>query len=211
MKTEDLVVALVADVRPVTVLASPVRRFSRWLIVAVAAAAATALAIGVRADLGAMFERGPLAGEFTLVALAAILAGWAAFLSSVPGARGAAAASVAAIGVAAGWAAAVVWRLASVDDGMWAALAAEPAHAACPLRIVVAAAVPGVAAWLMIRRAAPLARRRSALLAALAALAAGAASVQCMCPFDGAAHVFLWHVAPVALGLGATGLVKAQG
>ena len=65
MKTEDLVVALVADVRPVTVLASPARRFSRWLVVAAAAAAATALAIGVRADLGAMFARGLLAGTRT--------------------------------------------------------------------------------------------------------------------------------------------------
>jgi hypothetical protein len=204
------VVALVADARPVRVLASPVRRFGRWLLVAIATAWATTLAIGVRPDLGAMFARGPLAREFVLVALAAAIAGWAAFVSSVPGARGARVGYVAAIGAGVAWAVAVGARLA-LDGALWTAIVTEPAHAACPLRIAVAAAVPGTAAWLMIRRAAPLARRRSATLAALSALAAGAAAVQCMCPFDGAAHILLWHVAPVALGVGAAGLMKAQG
>lgn len=212
MRTEDLIIALASDARPVRVLRPPAVRLVSWMAIAAVACPTVAIAIGLRPDVAAMLASVPLASELALGALTIVTAAWAAFLSSVPGARGARAFRVAAVAAVGVWMVAVALRLVSGGAPL-ETLLGEPAHWACPWRIVAAALVPSAAAWWMIRRAAPLDPAWSAGLAALAALAAGAVAVPFMCPIHCAAHMLLWHMGPVAvLALVAAGVaaVRAQ-
>jgi hypothetical protein len=111
------------------------------------------------------------------------------------------------------WAAAVVWRFAAAG-GTWPEFAAEPWHLACALRMLVLGAVPAAAAFVMIRRAAPLEPRWTAALASLAALALGALGAQLDCPLGTAAHTLVSHVVPLAvltvMGIGLSGRLIAR-
>ncbi|MCC7042686.1 MAG: DUF1109 family protein [Acidobacteria bacterium] len=209
MRTEDLIVSLAGDARPVRLLEGPGVRFGRWSIAALVPALAALMLVGTRSDLAAAFSRASWAGEFGLIVMAGVLAGVAAQVSGVPGAAGTRAVRAGALVALAAWALAMVTRLGAAPAPI-AALLAEPAHAACAARIAAIALVPGAMAWWQLRRAAALQPGWSAALAATASLASGAAAAQLMCPLDHAAHTITWHLLPVAALAAAAGLVGSR-
>ena len=73
----------------------------------------------------------------------------------------------------------------------------EPRSFACLAKVCLIAIVPAGVMLVLARRAAPLRPRRTAGWAALAGLAAGAVGAQVLCPIDVAAHLLIWHLAPV--------------
>lgn len=198
MRTEDLIITLASEARPVTPLRSPAARATVW-----AAASIGALALGVmirapRGDFLAALQR-PFYLAEGLVTLAVALAAAATALTlCVPGAertRLVRWAPVLAAGVWVGlMAATLVGQGAPV-----AAFAREPVIYECVTRTVTFGLVPAVLLFAMVRRAAPLERRWNAGLAALGAFALGALGTQIDCAIDRPAHLLLWHMAPVGL------------
>jgi hypothetical protein len=78
-------------------------------------------------------------------------------------------------------------------------LLALPVHALCIIEIAGFAFIPGWALFNMLRRAAPLKRTWTAVFAALAATALGAAATQILCPLDDPAHYLMGHIAPAVV------------
>jgi hypothetical protein len=209
VRTEDLIVSLAADARPVRLLEGRRVRFGRWSIAALVPTVVALMLVGTRSDLAAAFTRASWAGEFGLVVMAGLVAGFAAQSSGVPGAAGTRAMRAGALVALAAWALAMVTRLGAAPAPL-AALLVEPAHATCAARIAAIALVPGAMAWWQLRRAAALQPGWSAVLAATASLATGAAAAQLMCPLDHAAHTITWHLLPVVTLAAAAGLVGSR-
>src|SRR5262249_32849334 len=80
---------------------------------------------------------------------------------------------------------------------------------ACVRRMAVLALAPGVAAFLMLRKAAPLRSGRAGLPAVLAAGALAVVGMQTLCPHDEARHVLVWHLGPL-LAAAAVGAVAGR-
>ena len=59
--------------------------------------------------------------------------------------------------------------------------------------------MPGIALFMMVRRAAPLRAAWAGLLAVLATAAVGVLGANVICPNDRPLHMLLWHVAPLML------------
>jgi hypothetical protein len=210
VRTEDLIVSLAADARPVQLIESLGWRFGIWLASATVPAVVALGLIGTRADLAAAFSNAAWTGEFGLILLVGVCAGVGAHVSGVPGAAGTRAARAGALVTMAAWALAMTTRLIAGAAAPAAALLTEPAHPACALRIAAIALVPGAMAWWQLRRAEALQPGWSAALAATASLAAGAAAAQLMCPLDQAAHMLTWHLAPVVVLVGITGVIAGR-
>lgn len=204
-RTEDLIVALAADASPVQRL-EPIRtRLLRWFGVPAATGAAGVWAFGPRGDLGAALGETGFVVDGLLTIGTGALAAAGAFVLSVPGAeRTRLQRWLPPAGLTA-WAAFLSWRFAGAG-GSWADLAAEPWHLACAARILSIAALPAIAGFLMIRRAAPLDLDWTAALTSLACLALATLAVQIVCPFGTTAHVIVAHLVPLT-GLLAVGTV----
>jgi hypothetical protein len=196
-RTEQLIVALVADGAAVTPL-PPVRaRVARWLGASTALTAAGTWLIGVRPDLAAAARDAAFVGDAALTTATAGLAAVGAFALSIPAGERFRTQRAWPLAVAVALVAEIAWRFGS-HGGTWQALATEPWHLACALRMFALAALPGVAAFSMIRRAAPLEPRWTAGLASLAALALGAVGTQLACPLGSTAHMLVSHMVPLA-------------
>ena len=183
MKTEELVQALVSDLRPVRRLRGPETRALLWAALAVGVVALGSWLLGPRADL---LEK-HLAETGVLLALF-VQGARSAFRLGVPGLERSA---LPIVGLAA-WLALVAARLAGEPrplalDGL-----------GCVATILVLALVPAAAALRMLRRSAPLAPGWAAAYALLSAAALATVGVQALCANDGAAHVLAFHVLPVA-------------
>lgn len=209
MRTEDLIVELAGQGVPVTPLLPLSVRLTLWMTVASAAAAGVAFGLGPRADLGAALTRGPYLVSGLLTLGSAVLGGWAALQSSVPGALRHAWMRWAPLALLAAWCVLIAAALVSAG-APFSRLAAEPWHAACVVNAMAAAAIPAVGLFVMVRRGLPLSPAWSAALAAVAALGFGAFGAQVICPIDRAAHLGLWHLIPVVSLAALTALVGAS-
>jgi hypothetical protein len=69
----------------------------------------------------------------------------------------------------------------------------------CVYKTASIAAAPGVALFIMVRKAAPLRAGWAGLLAVLATAAVGVLGANTICPNDRPLHMLLWHVAPLML------------
>jgi hypothetical protein len=127
-----------------------------------------------------------------------IAAAASALLLGIPGAERSPAQRSVALLLLAGWVASLAVMLVSGGAAM-ERLLALPVHAACAVEIAGFALVPGWALFNMLRHAAPLKRAWTAVLAALAATALGAAATQIVCPLDDPAHHLVGHMMPVVL------------
>jgi hypothetical protein len=196
-RTEQLIVALVADGAAVTPL-PPVRaRVWRWLGASTALTAAGTWLIGVRPDLASAGRDAAFVGDAALTTATAGLAAAGAFALSIPAGERFRDQRFWPIAAAAVLVTEMAWRFGT-HGGTWQALAAEPWHLACALRMFALAALPAGAAFVMIRRAAPLEPRWAAGLASLAALALGAVGTQLACPLGSTAHMLVSHAVPLA-------------
>jgi hypothetical protein len=200
-----LIARLARDGAPVAPLPSPLARWSRWTLKAAAAAAIVTLLLGVRPNLGVQVHeaRFVLAAIFT--ASLALAAAARAFRLSVPGASHSRVARLMPLIAILAWAALLWIRMVAIGSPM-TEIAATPPHPVCILLIVAIGVGPGVWLFDMLRRAAPLEARRTAMFAALGAFACGALGTQFICPIDAPGHLLLWHFLPV-LALASVGRV----
>jgi hypothetical protein len=198
VKTEDLIVDLARDARPVQPLARPVVRLARWAGLAMPAVAAGSAVIGLRADVLDTIDQPAFLALLAATLLTALVSALCAFLSSVPGGARADIQRIAPLLAATAWLV-VLMFLVSAGGSPVRRLAAMPVHIACIIEIALLGALTGWPLFVMLRRAAPLDRGWSAALAALAAAALGAGATQVLCPIDDPAHHLAGHFTPVVL------------
>lgn len=196
MKTEDLIVRLAADARPVQPLATPLVRLARWVAVALPLTAVIAI-LGARADIRTIAAEPSFLCAAAVTLATALFAAGAALLLGVPGADRNRVSQWIPIATGIAWTALLAITLVSAGrpPGPKTALF----HVACALEITALALLPGWWLLTMLRRAAPLRAAWSAGLATLAAVALGAAGTQIICPVDDPAHQLVGHVGPVVV------------
>lgn len=198
MRTDELIVALARAAHPVRPLARPSVRLVLWTAAVIPLTALTAVLIGLRRDvLVAMTEPVFMAIAATTLATALISAA-SALVLSIPGAERSMLQRTQPVLMAGLWALALVALLTIGGDAL-KRLLLWPLHWVCVIEIAALGIVPAWTLFAMVRRGAPLRRSWTGALAALAALALGAAATQFICPLDDPAHQFVGHLLPVAV------------
>jgi hypothetical protein len=198
VRTDELIQQLAGDLEPVRPLRPIAVRVAGWLALAAGSLATVMLLMGVRRELGDASDRADFAVEALLLLVTALSAAAGALVISVPGAERSRLVRV-------------VPLLAAVACVMWAAgelvfAAATGATTGrltfawhCVYKTTSVAAVPGVALFLMLRRAAPMHAVWAGALAVLATTAVGVLGANIICPNDRPMHMLLWHVTPLIL------------
>ena len=198
MRTEDLIQELVSDARPVTRLQPVARRLLGWVVLAAGSFAVVLFLMGVRRELGDSSDRADFAFEAALLIITAMSAAIGALVISVPGAERSPLVRWAPIVAAT---ASVLW---AAGELVYAAATGAPTGRLtfawhCVYKTSCVGAVPGIALFLMVRRAAPTRAMWAGLLAVLATAAVGVLGANVICPNDRPLHMLLWHVAPLML------------
>ena len=205
MKTDDLIVGLARDARPVQRLRPPWRRAIAWVAATTVYLTGVALFMGPPGRVLAAFGDLRFLLEQLAAGLLGLTAGAAALATVVPGyGRRVLIAPIAA---------ALVWIAAVATGGAQDLLrygaSGIPLHAdwPCVVAIVMTGAVPAVALVRMLRRGAPLAPRMTLVLAGLST-AALANVIACLVrPHDTSITVLLWHGTTVLAVCGAAGVL----
>lgn len=198
MQTDDLIRRLTADARPVTPLRPLAVRLAAWAVLAAASLVAVLIVMGVRRELGDVADRVGFAVEVTLLLLMALSGAAGALIVSIPGReRTALVRWVPVI-------AAVAYVMWTAGDLLRAAATGDSAGRMgfswyCMLTTASIAAVPALALFIMVRRAAPLHAAWAGLLAVLATSAVGVLGSNVICPNDRPLHLIVWHVGPLML------------
>jgi hypothetical protein len=209
MKTEQLIAALVADVRPVRRLPKASERCARWLGLALALVAVGATFGGLRPDLAAKARDAAFLLENVALLSIFLLAARSAFELSVPDERRSLATFSLPLLALLLWLGLVLVRGQRAMGTAEFELAASTGRA-CVWRISGLGLLPAFASWAMLRRAAPLAGGWAGLFLFLSAFSLAALGTQTLCASDGSLHVFWWHCLPVlVLGLVGSGLGRA--
>jgi len=198
VRTEDLIQELVSDARPVTRLQPVARRLLGWVVLAAGSFAVVLFLMGVRRELGDSSDRADFAFEAALLIITAMSAAIGALVISVPGAERSPLVRWAPIVAAT---ASVLW---AAGELVYAAATGAPTGRLtfawhCVYKTSCVGAVPGIALFLMVRRAAPTRAMWAGLLAVLATAAVGVLGANVICPNDRPLHMLLWHVAPLML------------
>lgn len=200
MNTDQLISALVADVKPVRRLLDPMQRAALWVAAALVCVSLGLLHFGVRRDLDSAWH------DLTFILRVALLAStmWlsviAAFRLAVPGRDTRAWSRWWPI---IGLSALVALAAGEVITGMLYGDAGSPLRAwMCVRKVAFVGTVPAILAVVLIQRAEAVEPKWTALLGVLAAGAAGALTSELACPIKAPIHIMLWHVLPVALSAG---------
>jgi hypothetical protein len=190
MHTDDLIVRLAGESSPVRPLPAPWRRTAAWTIAALAYAGLLILLMPARGDLAVRMTEPRFLLEQLTTLLLGVTAALAAFVSVVPGHRGAV--LLLPFGMAAAWVVLVAVGVAQdAARGVPAATAVRP-HWACVGAVALGAALPAAIIAAMIRHGAAVRPRVTAALAGLAAAALGNAAA-CVVHADGSSWlVLLW-------------------
>lgn len=203
MKTDELISNLAASATPVQRLPAPGRRFAVWSGISLAYLALVTVFSGTRADLAAMLGDAAFIGQTLLFTAMGLLAGYAAFVTSVPdrdlpgGLRWS---LLLACGVSLGWLAVLG---GSTPD-------CAPGHGfACSVHIFLLGILPAVVLMVALKRAAPANLVWSGILVGLALNSLGAASLQFACDNNDPLHLLVWHWMPGLVMAGA-GVVLAR-
>ena len=200
MTTDALIRQLAAQARPVRPLRPPGVRFVGWVLFAAAWVTAGIAAVGARIDVGAALRDPTFVPSVALPAALGVAATMSAFVASVPG-RGRRWPALIAGALLAAWLSLVVIEIATTGGGSLGA------GVRCMRNLAAFGAPPGLLAYFMLRRAAPLARGATGLFAALGAAALAHAGTCFVCRNHGALHILVWHLAFVLLLAGAGVLV----
>jgi hypothetical protein len=193
--TDQLIASLAADLKPARPLPPPATRLAAWMALALATAALGVVLLGPRADLAQSVRSAAFLSRQGIALVAGLLAAWSALVLGVPGAERSTLQRAAPLFVMAAWLLMLGAPLLADDTA-----GSRLAHAfewVCAARVTVLAIPPGVALYVMLRRAAPLRAGWTGALAALGAAAVGAAAIQCICPVDSPAHLLVAHALPV--------------
>ena len=198
MRTDELIQQLAGDLEPVRPLRPIAVRVAAWLALAAGSLAMVMFLMGVRRELGDASDRADFAVEALLLLVTALSAATGALVISVPGAERSRLVRwlplIAAIGC-------VVWAAGELVFA--AATGATTGRLTfawhCVYKTTSVAAVPGVALFLMVRRAAPMHAVWAGVLSVLATTAVGVLGANIICPNDRPLHMLLWHVTPLIL------------
>jgi hypothetical protein len=198
VRTDDLIQQLAGEVQPVSRLRPVAMRLAGWLVLAAVSFGVVLLLMGVRRSLGDGADRADFAFEAALLIVTALSAAAGALVVSVPGAERSPVVRWAPVIAAT---ASILW--AAGELGYAAATGAPTGRLTfawhCIYKTSSIAAVPGIALFVMVRRAAPLRAVWAGLLAVLATAAVGVLGANVICPNDRPLHMLLWHVAPMML------------
>ncbi len=198
MRTDELIVELARAAGPVRPLPAPSWRLARWTAATVPLMILGVFLIGPRPDvLTVMPQPAFLAIAFATFSTG-LLAAACALVLSVPGAERSVVQRILPLAFGGIWLILLVVLLTTGAEPI-RRLLEWPLHWACVLQIVGLSAVPGWALFTMVGSAAPLRRAWSGALAALGAVAIGAAATQFICPLDDPAHQLAGHALPVAI------------
>ena len=204
MRTEDLIQRLALDATPVRPLRPVAIRVAGWLALAALSLAVVLTLMGVRRELGDTADRLDFTLEAALLLLTATSAVVGALLVSVPGAAMTRRVRWVPVLLAAACVVLAAGELA------YAAMSGAPSGRLtfawhCVYKTTSVAVIPGIALFVMLRRAAPLQPGWAGMLAVLATAAIGVLGANIICPTDRPLHMLVWHVAPLMLfaGLGA--------
>lgn len=197
MATNDVISKLVRDLEPVSPLALPRVRLTRWGLIVVPAAALVVAAIGPRADLFAAAATLSFQAHFALLMLAAVTSAIAALAMAMPGepiGQWRRVAPVAAVLAWAAWLSGELLVSAASGQVIWPVAAGW----GCVAKSFAFGVTPAIVLTMMLGRGAPEDGRRTMIFAGLAAAAVGALGVELTCPMTSPTHLLLWHAGPVA-------------
>jgi hypothetical protein len=197
VRTDELIVQLARDARPVRPLPGPSVRLARWTAAILPLTAMGVLVVGPRKDVLTATLEPAFLGMALGTLCTALLAASSALVLSVPGAERSPVQRVAPLLAGGLCSLALMVGLTSSGETL-PRLFALPFHRACFIEIVAFSVVPGWVLFAMVRRAAPLRRAWAGALAMLGAVAIGAVATQFICPLDDPAHHLVGHVVPVA-------------
>ncbi|MGE0652547.1 MAG: NrsF family protein [Alphaproteobacteria bacterium] len=202
METDKLIDALTADAAPVRRLRPPMMRALAWIAGAAIIVGAISLLHGLRPDLGSKLADSVFVMQIVAAAATGVLACIAAFQLSVPDRSPA--------WIALPLPALVIW-FSAIGYGCltdWISLEPEGIKWGRAIDCLATLVVTSVPLWLflivMLRRAAPMSRRLSALTASLAVAAITAVAMSLYHDLDATVMVLMWNlgIAMLVLGLG---------
>jgi hypothetical protein len=205
MSTEDLIAELARDAAPVRPLPSPGMRAIAWSAVALAAWATGIVVFGARDDLAASLEQSGFLWTAVIATAACVFAAMSALVLAIPGAERSRVLRTSTVALVGGWAAGMSIAVLRAGGGF----AGASDWPVCFVRVLAIGLLPGIVLWRMLLRAAPLRPAWTMALAAIAATAAGAMTIQFVCPQTNPAHLLLGHVGPV-LVMGWAGAASAR-
>lgn len=203
LPTHELITRLARGLRPVRRLWPPSLRLAVFGALQILVFVVAGLALGLRSDLSQKVH-GEFLLELAFIVALAIASSVMALLAAVPGrepSRWLALGSVlfAILGLAAGFAAAP-----PLDPmiGHFVAMGWP-----CAARTAVVAAVPWVVLGVAVHRGATLVPGLAGALTGAASFLFATASLRMSCPLDSAAHLVVWHLGPVLVGILASVLI----
>jgi hypothetical protein len=195
VNSDALIHALCADLKPVRRLGSLTVRMLLWSGATLAYVAASSYAWGIRPDLSQALQRPAYMAENACLLLIFVLATRCWLQLGVPGVTRGWVTRALPISIYFVWALLVAVRWAPQAVGQAASLSG----ASCVYRMSGLTFAPALAAFSMLRNAAPLRPGWSGALALLSSSALAMLGTQVLCAKDDPRHVLLWHVAPVAV------------
>ena len=190
-RTENLIVDLAADLRPVTPLPAMPARMAYWIAFALPVALVAIWLTGPREDFARAIVSGEVLWSLGLALAASATAALLALRLSVPGLDQSIWARWIPLSVGAVWIAILAQRA-----GL-AALAAEPLHGPCATRIIFVSVIPTLVLMRSVGRGFVLDAGWTRSLGWLAGGAFAAVVVQLVCPINQPAHLLTSHVLPV--------------
>jgi hypothetical protein len=205
MTNDELVRRLVRDLRPVRRLCGFERRALLWAAVALGWMALVCAAIPARPDLGRKLGDGWFLAEAAALVTLFVASARSAFRSSVPGLGGVRSLPLVVLGV---------WVVLVGLDPSGASLATAPPRfflpgSPCAWKTILLVFAPALAAFAMLRRAAPLREGWTGLFALLACGALAMLGTQVVCRNDSLRHVLIFHVGAV-LAAAAVGVAAGR-
>lgn len=190
--TNDLIKTLSSEMKPVTRLESPYRRFIKWVLAAFLSLGSGIFLLGINPHLFHSF----LIFDFNLQTIClfflALLSTLSAFLLSIPDKNKPLINLIPFITLAL-WGLALIFALIKIptftfDYGV-----------VCIRDILLLSALPGIMLFLMLRQAAPLSPSKVGLFAMLGIAGLGAFGTQFVCRNGDPLHLLLWHFTPVLI------------
>jgi len=200
---DQLIRDLAQDAGPVRRLLPLHARLAAWLGFATLYLVGGVFVLGVRPDLAEQLTSFSFLIPFFLSAAAAVLSAASAFALSVPGAERGRWTRLVPLAVLAVWVAWMLYRMVSFvsDPAIWIMVISEYSLEEIGVGLALAS-VPGVALFVMVRRAAPLRPLWAGAFSLVAAGSLASLGGQLTCTSPCPIHAVVLHLTPmIAVGL----------
>jgi len=196
MKTDELIADLVKDTGTLKRLAPPEQRLRLWFVVSFLIVGISVLSFGVRPDLGQAILNPNFILEGTSALLLGVLAGWSAFVLSVPGRERSSLVRYLPLGLLFVWMGLLTYRNILTPSSFHPGFVQGQM---CTRNFILLSLIPGGLLLFMIKKAAPLRLAWAGALSLLAVGSLGSLGISFLCPSGDALHILVWHFVPVLL------------